>query len=78
MQAEWFLACFGIAAIRDKIMQPFYTTKDIGKGTGLGLSLVQNIVRAHQGELVLNTKSPNTEFILSLHISQKSKSVAKP
>ncbi|MFN7824062.1 MAG: ATP-binding protein [Pseudobdellovibrionaceae bacterium] len=59
-------------------MQPFYTTKDIGKGTGLGLSLVQNIVRAHQGELVLNTKSPNTEFILSLHISQKSKSVAKP
>ncbi len=37
--------------IRDKIFQPFFTTKPTGSGTGLGLSLSYDIVKAHGGEL---------------------------
>ncbi|MCP9770237.1 GHKL domain-containing protein [Lacihabitans sp. LS3-19] len=43
-------------AIKDKIFQPFFTTKDTGKGTGLGLSLAYDIVKAHGGEINLWTK----------------------
>ena len=35
----------------DKIYQPFFTTKPTGEGTGLGLSLCYDIIKAHQGEL---------------------------
>lgn len=38
-------------ATLSKILDPFFTTKEIGKGTGLGLSIVQRIVEAHDGEL---------------------------
>ncbi len=42
--------------IRDKIFQPFFTTKPTGEGTGLGLSLSYDIVKAHGGELKVETK----------------------
>lgn len=35
----------------NKIMQPFFTTKDVGKGTGLGLSISKGLIEAHQGLL---------------------------
>jgi two-component system NtrC family sensor kinase len=42
--------------VLDKIFQPFFTTKPTGQGTGLGLSLSYDIVKAHSGELKVDTK----------------------
>jgi light-regulated signal transduction histidine kinase (bacteriophytochrome) len=51
----------------EKIFQPFFTTKPTGKGTGLGLSLSYDIVKAHGGELRLETKEgEGSTFIIQL------------
>ena len=53
--------------IRDKIFQPFFTTKPTGQGTGLGLSLSYDIVKAHGGALKLaSDDGKGTEFIITL------------
>jgi len=53
--------------VLDKIFQPFFTTKPAGEGTGLGLSLSYDIVKAHGGELEVETKEgEGTEFIIQL------------
>jgi two-component system, NtrC family, sensor kinase len=55
--------------VLDKIFQPFFTTKPTGQGTGLGLSLSYDIVKAHGGELKVETKEgERTMFIISLPI----------
>ncbi|WP_373494797.1 ATP-binding protein [Aquiflexum sp.] len=57
-------------AIKDKIFQPFFTTKPTGQGTGLGLSLSYDIVKAHGGELKVETEEGDgSEFIIQLPIT---------
>src|SRR5688572_6856539 len=53
--------------VLDKIFQPFFTTKPTGQGTGLGLSISYDIIKAHGGELKVETKEgQGTEFIIQL------------
>jgi len=55
-------------AIKEKIMQPFFTTKPTGEGTGLGLSLSYDmVVKGHGGSITVDTKEGGfTEFIVTL------------
>jgi two-component system NtrC family sensor kinase len=57
--------------IKDKIMQPFFTTKPTGEGTGLGLSLSYDIVvKGHGGNIALNSKEgEGAEFTITLPIT---------
>lgn len=56
--------------IKDKIFQPFFTTKPTGQGTGLGLSLSYDIIKAHGGEIKVHTREGEfTEFVIQLPIS---------
>jgi signal transduction histidine kinase len=58
------------SAVKDKIFQPFYTTKPTGKGTGLGLSLSYDIItKGHGGELRMSSKENEyTEFTIKLPV----------
>jgi signal transduction histidine kinase len=61
-------------AIKDKIFQPFFTTKPTGSGTGLGLSLSYDIIKAHGGDLhVKSIEGEGTEMIFFLPIKEKNK-----
>ncbi|MCU0357746.1 MAG: ATP-binding protein [Cyclobacteriaceae bacterium] len=56
--------------IKEKIFQPFFTTKPTGQGTGLGLSLSYDIVKAHGGEFKVETKEGGgTEFSIQLPVA---------
>jgi signal transduction histidine kinase len=58
----------------DKIFQPFYTTKPTGEGTGLGLSLAYDIVKAHGGEIKVETGGTGgSEFIVLLPLAMNAK-----
>jgi signal transduction histidine kinase len=53
--------------LMDKILQPFFTTKKGTEGTGLGLSITHDIVKAHGGELTVETKEgQGSTFIIQL------------
>jgi C4-dicarboxylate-specific signal transduction histidine kinase len=54
------------AQIRQKLFQPFFTTKDIGIGTGLGLSISRGIIEEHKGKLTYKENEPNTTFEIEL------------
>jgi signal transduction histidine kinase len=52
--------------ILDKIFQPFFTTKPTGQGTGLGLSLAYDIIKAHGGDIRVETKEgEGSEFLVA-------------
>ena len=50
--------------IQEKMMQPFFTSKEVGKGTGLGLSISKGIIENHNGSLKYDPEAKNTRFIL--------------
>jgi signal transduction histidine kinase len=54
--------------IKEKIFQPFFTTKPTGQGTGLGLSLSYDIVKAHGGEIHFTSNHEGTSFNILLKI----------
>jgi signal transduction histidine kinase len=55
-------------AIRDRIMEPFFTTKEVGKGTGQGLALAHSIVvEKHGGQLTFESEEgEGTVFVITL------------
>ncbi len=63
--------------LRAKLMQPFFTTKDVGKGTGLGLSIAAGVARGHGGHLFLDENSQNTRFVMRIPKAHNAPSVSK-
>jgi PAS domain S-box-containing protein len=57
--------------IKSRIMEPFFTTKDVGKGTGLGLSLSRTIAEEHGGKLELDEGPGHTCFRLTLPAAER-------
>jgi signal transduction histidine kinase len=54
-------------SIKDKIFQPFFTTKPTGQGTGLGLSISYDIIKAHGGSLhIVSSQGEGTSFIIEM------------
>jgi signal transduction histidine kinase len=62
--------------VKEKIFEPFYTTKPVGQGTGLGLSVVLGIIGGHQGKIAVTSKpgkGSKFEVVLPLKQSRKKK-----
>ena len=57
--------------LKDRIFEPFYTTKDVGEGTGLGLSITYSIIKKHKAKIkVLSELNKGSTFIIYLPIKQ--------
>lgn len=56
--------------ISSKMLQPLFTTKEIGKGTGLGLSISQKIIKNHHGELLFDKNANHTTFCIILPLTE--------
>lgn len=59
------------AEIRERLFQPFVTTKPIGQGTGLGLSLAYGIIMQHGGSLQFDSTDAGTQFRIALPITRE-------
>lgn len=54
-------------AVKDRIFEPYFTTKDVGEGTGLGLSLVREIIEQHRGSIAVESRpGAGSCFIIEL------------
>jgi PAS domain S-box-containing protein len=61
--------------LKSRIMEPFFTTKDVGKGTGLGLSLASTIIEEHRGKLELTEEDGCTCFSFRLPLALETETV---
>jgi len=52
--------------MKDKILQPFFTTKKGTDGAGLGLSITNDIIKAHGGNLSIQSDSGGSNFVIAL------------
>ena len=58
------------ADIRDRVFDPFFSTKPVGKGTGLGLDIVRRLVRHNEGDIELQSQPGHTEFRVVLPVAE--------
>jgi signal transduction histidine kinase len=54
--------------VRERVFDPFYTTKDVGKGTGLGLDICHRVVEDHEGEIRVLSEPGDTRFQVRLPV----------
>ena len=55
-----------------KVFEPFFTTKEVGQGTGLRLSVSYGIIRAHEGDIRVDSpRGMGAEFIITLPVNPK-------
>lgn len=59
----------------DRLMEPFFSTKEVGRGTGLGLSISKGIIDDHHGRLYYDHKCPNTCFVIELPVVKEKSEV---
>jgi signal transduction histidine kinase len=52
------------------MMQPFFTTKEVGKGTGLGLSISKGIIESLYGKFYYNSEAPTASFTIELPVAK--------
>ena len=62
-------------AIHERMMEPFFSTKEVGKGTGLGLSISKTIMESMDGDLNYNPENSHTEFVLKLKLHENANEV---
>jgi len=56
--------------MRDKLFDPFVTSKPVGQGTGLGLDIARQLVRRNNGDIDFESEPGQTEFRVTLHVAQ--------
>ena len=58
--------------IKDRIFDPYFTTKEVGKGTGIGLSVVHGIVKSHNGAISVDSQfGEGTTFSLLFPVAEE-------
>lgn len=62
--------------VREKIFQPFFTTKEVGQGRGVGLSLAMSIIDSHGGRLYFDFSQPHTTVCVELPVSSQNQLAA--